>query len=161
MTSTTILKMDRDRNGNKTIKIAGANGICGFSIQTLGNLPKTHQLGIHPGVRLEIIEHINNFGTQKQKNLLRHWYPLDVLAEAGLRGHMKAEASTDKMIHSLRLMATEKAIAVFAKENKTTVNKTTMVNLLTNLIHICDNLSIDFYACLSTASSHYMAETET
>lgn len=40
------MRIDRDTNGNKVLKLSSSDlgGHRGFSIQTLGNLPKTHRL---------------------------------------------------------------------------------------------------------------------
>ena len=60
-------KMSRDKNGNKTV-IVTPRGSRGFSIQTLGNLPKTHRNG-DPD-RLEINEWVSIYGTMRQKALM-------------------------------------------------------------------------------------------
>lgn len=70
----------RDTNGNKTIKIKG-NGIYkGFSIQTNGNLPLTHNLWTKDlslltdndklNVINEVVNYTNRYGSNNQKNLL-------------------------------------------------------------------------------------------
>jgi len=58
----------RDTNGNKIAKIQCVGG--GFSIQTLGNLPKTHRDGVYTWTANEINTFINSHGTKRQKNLL-------------------------------------------------------------------------------------------
>jgi len=62
-------KMDRDANGNKTVKISANAGGRGFSIQTDGNLPKTHRSNT-PDIE-EIISFVRRCGTDHQKEILQ------------------------------------------------------------------------------------------
>lgn len=74
----------RDVNGNKVIKISFPNQKP-FSIQTLGNLPKTHRIlreydndkDITPEeiatIEREIISYVEEFGSKKQKESLRKY----------------------------------------------------------------------------------------
>ncbi len=74
----------RDVNGNKVIKISFPNQKP-FSIQTLGNLPKTHRIlreydndkDITPEeiatIEREVIAYIEEFGSKKQKESLRKY----------------------------------------------------------------------------------------
>jgi hypothetical protein len=74
----------RDINGNKVIKISFPNQKP-FSIQTLGNLPKTHRIlreydndkDITPEeiatIEREIISYVEEFGSKKQKESLRKY----------------------------------------------------------------------------------------
>ena len=66
------MKISRDTNGNKILKIEASdlNGARGFSVQTLGNLPKTHLDGIFSGTRDELVSFINEHGTDRQKQLI-------------------------------------------------------------------------------------------
>jgi hypothetical protein len=59
-------KIGTDKNGNKVVKISSPD-FQGFSIQTNGNLPKTHRSNV-PDV-IEIIEWIKVNGTLRQKSL--------------------------------------------------------------------------------------------
>lgn len=63
------MKISRDVNGNKTLKITNQdlNGDRGFSIQTLGNLPVTHQNGICGMTIIEVKLYIANHGTKSQR----------------------------------------------------------------------------------------------
>lgn len=74
---------DRDRNGNSIIKLSYPNGR-GFSIQTGGNMPKTHRMkagvdNIHKditanemrSIKSEAVKYIKNYGTSRQKSGLR------------------------------------------------------------------------------------------
>jgi len=65
-----IMKMSRDTNGNKTVLISPA-GERGFSIQTNGNLPRTHSN--HFPVEDEIKCYIRDFGTTKQKAIFGYY----------------------------------------------------------------------------------------
>lgn len=74
----------RDVNGNKVIKISFPNQKP-FSIQTLGNLPKTHRIfreydndkDITPEeidtIEREVISYVEEFGSKKQKESLRKY----------------------------------------------------------------------------------------
>ena len=67
------MKLARDVNGNKILKIScGYNR--GFSIQTLGNLPKTHQMTNNDLDRVtaigEAMAYVRKYGTKRQKELL-------------------------------------------------------------------------------------------
>ena len=71
------MKISRDINGNKIVKITGDDlktwrntAPRGFSIQTLGNLPLTHKNGVYFETENEIFNYINQFGTVKQKQLI-------------------------------------------------------------------------------------------
>jgi len=59
-------KIGRDKNGNKTVKVTHA-GLRGFSIQTNGNLPRTHRDGVGSWTQGEVSEYVKNYGTEKQK----------------------------------------------------------------------------------------------
>ena len=67
------MKLGRDRNGNKLLKV-DCGSRRGFSVQTLGNLPKTHTMtkcdfDEHTATA-ELYDHIHAHGTQRQKELL-------------------------------------------------------------------------------------------
>jgi hypothetical protein len=57
----------RDGNGNKIAHIKTCDG--SFSIQTLGNLPKTHSEGVWTWTANEINAHVKHCGTSRQKRL--------------------------------------------------------------------------------------------
>lgn len=70
MTTTTTLKFGTDRNGNRILKIS-PKGERGFSVQTNGNLPKTHAMGDLEGANLffalrELRAHLREHGTTRQ-----------------------------------------------------------------------------------------------
>lgn len=65
------MKIDYDTNGNKILKIEGPDlgTKRGFRIQTNGNLPETHRLGICPETDNELLKYIRAYGTDRQKEL--------------------------------------------------------------------------------------------
>lgn len=65
------MKTDTDLNGNSVLKFEKSDlgGARGFSIQTNGNLPKTHREGIGEHTIPEAREWIEKFGTPRQKEL--------------------------------------------------------------------------------------------
>ena len=70
-----MLKISRDINGNKTLKFTPGPGARGFSVQTNGNLPRTHSLAITGDFNEQIADgelysFISKFGTDRQKELL-------------------------------------------------------------------------------------------
>ncbi len=64
-------KLGRDDSGNKLVKITRKN-YRGFSIQTNGNLPLTHnsEIVIRNITLKEVQAHITEFGTPQQKSLM-------------------------------------------------------------------------------------------
>ena len=64
-------KTSVDTNGNKTLKVK-AKGKRGFSIQTLGNLPKTHLKGVFAETQNEVLYHVNTHGTKRQKDAVNN-----------------------------------------------------------------------------------------
>lgn len=64
----TQLKIKLDKNGNKVLLIT-RNGKS-FSIQTNGNLPITHSIGISRLTIGEVIDYISLYGTKRQKSLM-------------------------------------------------------------------------------------------
>jgi hypothetical protein len=63
------LAMGRDTNGNRTLRISPPHG-CGFTIQTLGNLPETHRDGITDRTGAEVLAHVTAHGTVRQRATL-------------------------------------------------------------------------------------------
>jgi len=69
------LKLGRDANGNKLLKVSFGKGFRGFSVQTLGNLPRVHK-ATHLGeisratIENELHAFVKKFGTGRQKDLL-------------------------------------------------------------------------------------------
>jgi hypothetical protein len=61
--------ISRDRNGNKTVKVK-AGAFRTFTIQTLGNLPATHRLGVGDHTRGEVSQFVASFGTDNQRRAL-------------------------------------------------------------------------------------------
>jgi hypothetical protein len=71
------MKISRDLNGNKIVKISGNDlktwrnkNPRGFSIQTLVNLPLTDRNGVFYETKNEVFNYVNQFGTKKQKQLI-------------------------------------------------------------------------------------------
>ena len=61
------IKTGRDINGNKIAKIKTVGG--SFSIQTLGNMPRTHNEGVYTWSAKEVNTYVKEFGTKRQKAL--------------------------------------------------------------------------------------------
>ena len=59
----------KDKNGNKTLQVKPNVGR-GFSIQTNGNLPLTHQNGINSETLGEVKQWVEAWGTKNQKALV-------------------------------------------------------------------------------------------
>ncbi|MCK9369215.1 hypothetical protein M0R04_04690 [Candidatus Dojkabacteria bacterium] len=63
------MQMSIDINGNKIVKITfPGKGIKGFSIQTNGNLPLTHDTNV-PNFN-EILNYTLKFGTKREKQII-------------------------------------------------------------------------------------------
>ena len=68
-------KLGRDVNGNKLLKVSFGKGFRGFSVQTLGNLPRVHKATSlnevsHATIENELHAFVKEFGTDRQKDLL-------------------------------------------------------------------------------------------
>lgn len=61
-------QIKRDKNGNRVCRVTKAGR--GFSIQTNGNLERTHRDGIGAWTAGEVSEYVANYGTKRQKELL-------------------------------------------------------------------------------------------
>ena len=61
--------LGRDTNGNRTLRISPLHGR-GFSIQTLGNLPETHRDGITDRTGAEVLAHVTEHGTERERAAL-------------------------------------------------------------------------------------------
>lgn len=59
----TTYHLGRDTNGNKTVLVRPGS----FTIQTLGNLPRTHRDGIGEWTPDEVEAHVRQHGTKHQK----------------------------------------------------------------------------------------------
>ena len=59
-----------NKNGNKvcTLRIKGERG---FSVETNGNMPRTHQSGVCLLTRKEFCDYVMQYGTDRQKALIR------------------------------------------------------------------------------------------
>ena len=55
-----------DRNGNKVCRVKPRNGRA-FSIQTNGNLPKTHRDGVGEWTQVEVVGYVRDHGTKRQR----------------------------------------------------------------------------------------------
>jgi len=69
-----MARLSRDINGNKTFKVSGDEYRRGFSVQTLGNMPKTHRmtndtLVLHTAMN-ELVAYVKDYGTKHQQDLL-------------------------------------------------------------------------------------------
>jgi hypothetical protein len=61
-------KTGRDRNGNKIVHCSSRKG--GFTIQTKGNLPRTHRDGVTAETDAEVCAYVAAHGTMRQKRIL-------------------------------------------------------------------------------------------
>jgi hypothetical protein len=58
----------RDRNGNKTLRCSSVDG--GFTVQTNGNLPRTHRDGVTVETDAEVCAYVRRHGTDRQRRIL-------------------------------------------------------------------------------------------
>ena len=66
----TQFDISRDVNGNKICRVKVA-GFRAFSIQTNGNMPRTHRNGFSPSYTpQEVCGYVREFGTEAQKSAL-------------------------------------------------------------------------------------------
>lgn len=69
------LELDRDRNGNKVLRVHGTAGLRGFSLRTDGRLPETHRMdpdAMHyPVAWAELKRHVWKFGTAHQLQVVQ------------------------------------------------------------------------------------------
>ena len=68
------ITFSRDTNGNKIVRIKPQFS-SGFSIQTLGNLPKTHNMTMDWNFNREVVisevtEYLKKFGSYRQKEIM-------------------------------------------------------------------------------------------
>lgn len=65
------MKIKFDTNGNRVLAITSEDlaGARGFSIQTLGNLPKTHRNGIGEHTDAEVRNYLTKHGSPRQRDL--------------------------------------------------------------------------------------------
>jgi hypothetical protein len=61
-------KTGRDRNGNKTLRCSSVDG--GFTIQTNGNLPRTHRCGVTVETDAEVCAYVRRHGTDRRRRIL-------------------------------------------------------------------------------------------
>lgn len=70
-----ILRMGRDTNGNRILKVSFRDDRRGFSVQTNGNLPETHNFPFGTFTDYiaehELRAYITKYGTDKQKTLMK------------------------------------------------------------------------------------------
>jgi hypothetical protein len=65
----TTQKIGMDGNGNKVCRVK--LGDCrAFSIQTNGNLPRTHRDGVGPWTQGEVTAYVRDYGTALQRELM-------------------------------------------------------------------------------------------
>lgn len=63
------IELTRDINGNKTVRFKPDNGRA-FSVQTLGNMPRTHREFDPVTALSELAAYARQYGTQRQKEAL-------------------------------------------------------------------------------------------
>lgn len=63
------LGIGRDRNGNRVLRV-GVEGGRGFSVQTNGNLPRTHRDGVGSWTWGEVAYWVQRHGTERQRAVL-------------------------------------------------------------------------------------------
>ena len=76
------IRIERDPNGNKVARLVPGGGVRSFTVQTLGNMPLTHnafKVGdviYHPNStpRAEMQEHLKDHGTDRQRALVAQYY---------------------------------------------------------------------------------------
>jgi hypothetical protein len=66
----TQYSVGNDRNGNKVCRVKPRNGRA-FSIQTNGNLPKTHRDGVGEWTEAEVSAYVRDYGTKLQREAIR------------------------------------------------------------------------------------------
>jgi len=59
----------RDRNGNKVVHVK-TSGRGGFTIQTNGNLPRTHRCGVTVETDAEVCAYVAKHGSDRHKRIL-------------------------------------------------------------------------------------------
>lgn len=68
------MKISRDTNGNKILKVEKSDTVNGdfrgFSIQTNGNLSLTHSMGLNYATMIEVKTYVKQYGTIKQREAL-------------------------------------------------------------------------------------------
>ena len=58
----------RDRNGNKTLRCSSVEGA--FTIQTNGNLPRTHRDGVTSATDAEVCAYVRGLGNERRRRIL-------------------------------------------------------------------------------------------
>ena len=61
-------KTGRDRNGNKTLRCSSVEG--SFTIQTNGNLPRTHRDGVTAETDAEVCAYVRGLGNERRRRIL-------------------------------------------------------------------------------------------
>ena len=61
-------KTGRDKNGNKILRCSSVEG--GFTVQTSGNLPRTHRYGVTVETDAEVCAYVRRHGTGRQRRIL-------------------------------------------------------------------------------------------
>lgn len=65
----TRYSIGRDRNGNRILRVHPPKGR-GFSVQTNGNLPRTHRDGVGDWTVVEARDYVTRYGTPRQKRVM-------------------------------------------------------------------------------------------
>lgn len=63
------MKISTDANGNRVLRVS-VRGARGFSIQTNGNLPRTHRDGVGPWSEGEVSQWVREYGTPRQRRVI-------------------------------------------------------------------------------------------
>lgn len=63
------LRIDRTRDGLRVLRV-GVEGGRGFSVETNGNLPRTHRDGVGPWTWGELADWVHRHGTERQRGIV-------------------------------------------------------------------------------------------
>jgi len=63
------IELSRDRNGNKIVRFKPDHGR-GFSVQTLGNMPRTHRDFDASTALSQLVAYVRQHGTDKPKDAI-------------------------------------------------------------------------------------------
>ena len=61
-------KTGRDKNGNKILRCSSVEG--GFTVQTNGNLPRTHRCGVTVETDPEVCAYVRRHGSDRRRRIL-------------------------------------------------------------------------------------------
>lgn len=125
------MKISRDTNGNKTVKITNNDlktwrnpDVKGFSIQTNGNLPLTHSEGVTFTTENEIFNYINDHGTKRQQTIIG--CNDDLTLQDFIKGHTY---NGNKLFKSLSITDIEQLVEIIGGRKKDRVKSVLMYHL--------------------------------